>query len=220
MAGAVSGLAALFLGCEWESTDDGFNTSKGAGASVNFSGVYRAASGGVLAGSNITQIVVAQSGNAVEVWDNNNSYYTGSVGSPGIVGSADAVSGAYSAGAVMVQSQMNFEGRNNNSGRYVLFSGIVHAVAVNDVQGTTSSTTVTVGTNNTTTININAPPVTIDNENTDANTSTSGSSTTYSLTEANTQYVLDGNWIEEKGSSYSVSAIAPAVSGTFTTTSN
>jgi len=219
MAGTISGLAAMFLGCEWESTEDGFNTSKGAGASVNFSGVYRAQSGGVLAGD-ITQIVVSQAGNSIEVWDSNNAYYTGSVGSPGVISSADSVSGLYSAGAIMVQSQLNFEGRNTSSGKYVIFSGIVHAVAVTDVQGTTTSVTVSGGTNNSTTVNINAPPVTINNQTTDATATSTGSTTTYSLTEANSQYILDGNWQEENGTSYSVSAIAPAASGTFTTASN
>lgn len=216
MVGAIAGLAAVFLGCEWQSTEDGFNTSKGAGASVNFSGVYRAKSGGVLVG-NISQIVVAQAGNSIEVWDNNNSYYTGSVGSPGVVSSPDSVTGAYPSGAILVQAQMNFEGRNTSSSKYVIFSGVVHAVAINDVQGTTTAISSGVSTNSSTTININAPPVVINNSSGASNSVSSASTTTYSITEANSQYVLDGNWIEENGTSGSVSAISPASSGVFTT---
>lgn len=224
LAGVVSCMVAMFLGCEWESSsDDGFNTSKGAGATVNFSGVYRAKSGGVIVG-NITQLVVAQAGNTVEVWDNNNSYYKGSVGSPGVVANIDSSTGAYPAGALLVQAQMNFSGKDEATHDMASFVGVVHAVAVNDVSGNT--VTISSGnsgaTNASTVVTINAPPILINNNsgNATSNSVATTVTTTYTITEANAQYVLDGNWVEDGNAIGSVSAISPASSGVITTSAS
>jgi hypothetical protein len=220
IAGLLLGFSAVFVGCEWESTEEGFNTSQGAGALVNFSGVYRSKTAAPLVGTTVTQLVILQTGNTLEVWDNNNSYYKGSVGSPGIVGTPDAVTGSYPSGATMVQAQVNFAGVNADTGETVTFVGVLHAVAVNDVRGTTSSTTTTVSTNASDSLSFGSGGYT--NTTTTANNTQtqSGATTTYSITEANTQYVLDGNWIEGGGGGAStvISAISPASSGLFTTT--
>jgi hypothetical protein len=225
------------LGCEWEQTEDGFNTSQGAGSTVNFSGFYSPRSGAYLFGSNITHIIISQIGNTIEVRDSNNSYYSGSVGSPGIMSSVNPSTGAYPAGAEVLQAQINFSGRNAASGGDVSFAGIIHAVAVDDVKGITTSSTTTANvtdsgtkstnSTSTTTIGIVAPPATINNSTvitdnqtgTQGNTqnSTTGNTTTYSVTEANTQYVLEGNWVEGSGV-FVVDAIAPAAVGSFSTT--
>ena len=53
----VSMSAVVISGCNnWESTD-GFNTSGGAGGTVNLSGVYRSRSGAYIVGSNITYLI-------------------------------------------------------------------------------------------------------------------------------------------------------------------
>jgi len=133
---------ALAAGCEWEQADS-FNTSHGGGASVNFSGIYTefkpeklsgggacGGDGAVVCGTGITRLIVTQTGNTIEVLDNANNYYLGTVGSPGVIGSPD-VSGKYPAGADILQAQVSFEGGD------VRFIGIVRAVAVRDVEGET-----------------------------------------------------------------------------------
>jgi len=215
MAGAVLGIAAVLAGCEWESVDNGFNTSQGAGANVNFSGVYTAKSGGALVASDatITQFVIAQSGNAVEVWDNNGSHFTGSVGSPGVVSSADPTTLQYPAGATMVESQMTFSGENSGNGNSASFVGLVHAVAVTDVKGTTVTTGVS--TNDVFTIGSASNVLYSVSESSYDNQST----TTYSITEANTQYVLQGTWSED-GANSVVYGIAPSSAGTIVVAAN
>ena len=225
LAGVVVALVGVLAGCEWQSngSDGGFNTSQGAGLLINFSGVYAGQNGAPVAGSNITQLVISQSGNTIEVWDNNNSYYVGTCGSPGVVAQPDATTKTYPAGAIMVQSQINFSGKDEVTGQTVVFAGMIHAVAVTDVRGTTSSTQTTQtnsgGTNNTQTTTINAPPININNQNTSQNQTTSttsaGSSTSYSITAANTHYNLQGNWVEQ-GNSVPLNALAAAANSTFT----
>jgi hypothetical protein len=94
LALAVTGL----VGCDWSSNSTSLNTSQGAGVNINFSGVYD----GNLAGGkavdkptkgNILRLVISQSGNRVEVVDNQGSRYEGTVGSPGVVSQPDSSSG-------------------------------------------------------------------------------------------------------------------------------
>ena len=150
LALAVTGL----VGCDWSSNSTSLNTSQGAGVNINFSGVYD----GNLAGGkavdkptkgNILRLVISQSGNRVEVVDNQGSRYEGTVGSPGVVSQPDS-SGAYPIGAELVQAQISFSGKDEVSQRNIQFVGIIHAVAVEDVNGEskTSTSTDTDGTNN------------------------------------------------------------------------
>lgn len=124
---------ALATGCEWEQADS-FNTSRGGGGSVNFSGVYSQFSRAAVSGTGITRLIITQTGNRIEVWDNQNNYYSGSVGSPGVV-SQPNVDGTYAAGAEILQSQLSFSGGD------VQFMGMVRAVAVTDIEAETVSTT-------------------------------------------------------------------------------
>jgi hypothetical protein len=233
-------LVALMVmtGCDWEDTSsDSFNTSRGAGITVNFSGYYRPKSGSFLVPNNITHFVMTQVGNSLEVYDNNNSYYTGSVGSPGVQANRSTVAGVYGAGATMLQSQITFSGVNAATGLDVNFVGIIHVVAVSHVTG--NSTTFTeantvdsvdaTATNTLGTVNLDiiAPPVTItDQTQTTSEDSDSGqqtvstvnnTTTTYEISEENSQFVIDGNWIEG-GSVSGISAIAPSTASTFSST--
>lgn len=147
------GLAALSLGlvfstgCEWTGGGgtSSYNTSQGAGVNLNFSGVYNGTFGGGKAvanssGAAITRFVLTQSGNAVEVLDNNGNRYKGNVGSPGLAftPSTDAtVASVIPAGAQVMEGQITFAGRDGSSGKDVEFVGVIHAVAVSDIKGTT-----------------------------------------------------------------------------------
>lgn len=146
--GLLCGGAVLFIsGCDWGSGGEtGFNTSQGAGISVNFSGVYygNLDGGGAVSettGGHITRFVIHHSGNSIEVTDNNGSTYSGSIGSPGAVSSASG--GQYPSGAEMVQSQISFSGHDNVAAKWIDFSGVIHVVAVDDVKGETKTTTET-----------------------------------------------------------------------------
>lgn len=272
---AVAGIA----GCDWSSNSTSLNTSKGAGVNINFSGVYdgNLAGGKVVSktsGGNILRLVLSQSGNRVEVVDNQGSRYEGTVGSPGIVSEPDS-NGAYPAGAELVQAQISFSGKDEVAQRNIQFVGIIHAVAVDDVKGesrttsssktnstsSTSSTKDTVTTTSTITTNFNVingstitttdrsfdgdgnliyeqittetilpsgdsikeTRTTIDERNkvkaqgTD-NSDTRTTTQTFKITEANTQYRLEGNWIEEGGNASSVDALSPGTAGVITTT--
>ncbi|HBA84503.1 MAG TPA: hypothetical protein DCZ95_10455 [Verrucomicrobia bacterium] len=265
MAATCLGLV-LFSGCEWGSSggDGSFNTSQGAGVQLNFSGVYSGTmSGGKLVaskgGAPVTSLVIFQAGNSLEITDNNGSTYTGNIGSPGAV--ADGVNGSFSTGAELAQAQVSFTGNDNSAGgREINFVGVIHAVAVKDIQGTTSTDTDSSstsssdgGTRTTTTSTFDATnkidiitvtediegspetrettttvrydretgvelsrtqTVTIKNDSSSATTST----TTYEITEANTQYRLQGNWIEVGAGSSGVDGLSAGTAGLIQTT--
>ena len=289
VAGVIAGLVFL-LGCEWTTNTDSFNTSQGAGANINFSGVYfgklaggRAVSG--TSGAPISRLVLQHAGSAVKVLDNNGSTYEGSIGSPGVI--APASGGVYPVGATLAQGQINFSGVDIIAGKKVNFAGVIHAVAVDDVRGeseiqittesvednqyrtdeasqsrennytwTSNMTFSTAGTSTVTTLHIIAydengniayesittttttpngnvlteSRVIKDNRSSSTNSSRERGreysdgrqqveSTKYYITEANTQYRLQGTWIEEGGVNASVDALSPATSGLITTVS-
>jgi len=139
LAGSV--ILAL-TGCDWSSGGgtNSFNTSQGAGVSLNFSGVYRGElSGGKVvektSGGNIQALTISQTGNRLTVVDNQGSTYTGSVGAPGLLALPD---GTIPAGAEFAQSQVNFSGKDGVSARDIEFVGIIHAISVRDIQGKTT----------------------------------------------------------------------------------
>jgi len=227
MAGIVLGasLVAVFTACDdkWEDGGD-FNTSQGAGINVNFSGVYQArAVGAVLVPEGddgedaITRLIITQIGNTIEVRDDFNKLYTGSMGSPGVMGAS--ASGSYPAGATMLQAQINFTNNKN-----VDFVGIIRAVAVTDVtsQDTSTTQTDTHSTNLTVTVSdvsiagTETTTTEFDIENGSGTDTTTTDSHIYRITEANTQYILEGNWIRHHFDDVVlVEAIAPSVAGTF-----
>ena len=145
MAAAVS----FNTGCDWSSGGgtDSFNTSQGAGINANVSGVYNGNLSGGRAVSpttagNITKLVISQTGNSVEIVDNQGSKYSGTVGSPGLVSEPDAT-GKYPAGAEIMQSQITFSGKDGVSAKSIEFVGIIHVVAISDIQGTSTTDTKT-----------------------------------------------------------------------------
>ena len=268
----IGAVAAAFLGmmtmsgCEWGSSgsDGSFNTSQGAGAQLNFSGVYSGTmSGGKLVaskgGAPVKSLVIHQAGNSIEVTDNNGSTYSGSVGAPGAVGNASA-SGTFSTGAELAQAQVTFSGNDNSAGgREINFVGVIHAVAVKDIQGQTTSesdtssssssdggtkTTTTTIADSTNMVVITVETVTLPGGGTEVRTTTvkydratgvelertqtvevkeSSTSenktyTTYEITEANTQYRLQGTWIEVGAGSSGVDGLSAGTAGLIKTT--
>lgn len=173
------GVTAI-AGCDWSSQGTSLNTSQGAGVNINFSGVYNGTFGGGLAvrrtsKGNITRLVINQAGNRVEVVDNQGSRYEGTVGSPGAIANADAT-GAFPAGAEIVQSQISFAGKDEVAQKDIEFVGIIHVVTVTDIKGTTDTKTDT-DTDNTTT------------------TDTENDTYTYNQTVTITSNVIDGQVI-------------------------
>jgi hypothetical protein len=236
----------LFTGCDgWTTNDAGFNTSEGAGATINFSGFYKGYPDGSRAvkntsAGNIVSMTIQQGGAGVEVHDNQGSVYSGNVGSPGAV--SPSSSGGYSAGAELVQAQINFSGHDNVANKEISFAGVFHAVAITDItksdsseegsQITTSETSDNTNRVVTTTETVGAPSdpfyrVTVTTvtyniktgEEISRTVKESGS-TSFSLTEANTQYRLQGTWVEEGGVVSDVDAISPGSAGVITTTTS
>lgn len=134
---AFAGFAAAFAltGCDWSSGGDGgFNTSRGAGININWSGVYNGINGReAVQGRGIRSITINQAGNSVQVIDSSGARYSGTIGAPGAVSEPNATTGTYPAGAELVQAQISFAGNG------VEFAGIFHAVAVNEINGDASS---------------------------------------------------------------------------------
>ncbi|MCS6771491.1 MAG: hypothetical protein NZ740_05635 [Kiritimatiellae bacterium] len=251
LTAALTGLG-LFLGsgCDWSSNGPSLNTSQGAGININFSGVYYGNINGravdrTSAGT-ISHLTIRQSGNRVEVIDSQGSRYEGTVGAPGLVARPRG-DGRFPPGAELVQAQISWRGKDGVAQKDVEFVGIIHAVAVEDVQSKTESriitdesqsersredvqeTTETRTENNgqTTTITeittVGTPTspfyqqtviVTVIDNRTgrvlSRNVRTTGNSSrtrtdqrvvetvsTYTLTEANVQYRLEGTWIEK-----------------------
>ncbi|HMO51723.1 MAG TPA: hypothetical protein PKE26_10560 [Kiritimatiellia bacterium] len=256
LASLAAGSLALFVtGCDWSTggTGSSFNTSQGAGISVNFSGFYRGELSGGRAVSpvagNITTFTISQSGNRLTVIDNNGSRYTGSVGSPGLVASPSG--GAFPPGAELVQGQVNWSGKNNATGRDIEFAGVIHVVSVTDVQGNTSNNTttdafenrnvetsivrnedttektetITVGTPGSAFYSVEVIKTVTDNKTgqeisrtvTRSGNNTRTAFTEFRISDANSQYRLQGTWIEKGGGNGSVKARSAGAIGTITT---
>lgn len=259
-AAAAIGAALAMSGCDWSSGGGAtsFNTSRGAGVNINLSGVYRGEYGGGIAventtAGNITTLTIRQTGNRVEVRDNQGSVYTGTVGSPGLVSEPDE-NGVYPAGAELVQGQINFSGKDGVSARDIEFAGIIHVVAVTDIRGNSSSSTqssgnasrdettrtIQNGDGTTTTETIltigeegsefyqvettvvvteDSTGRVISSTRTSEGSTTRTESTEFSISEASSQYRLEGTWVEVGGRTSGVRARSPGTSGLITTTS-
>lgn len=180
----------MYAGCEWESGDS-FNTSKGAGVFVNFSGVYLPRDSEFIAGTNVTRLIIRQTGNVIEAYDNNGSRYEGKVGTPEIISPGGGNTGIYPDGADMVQTHIWFSGRNKDSRKDVNFVGLLRVVAITEIKA------------DETTIQIQEGEL------------TKTVTYTFNITESSARYVLEGNWIEAKKVSW-VSAWARASGGQIT----
>ncbi|MCO5061237.1 MAG: hypothetical protein M9963_04430 [Kiritimatiellae bacterium] len=139
LAATVAGVGLMLgAGCDWSSQGTSLNTSQGAGVTINFSGVYNGNISGravdrTSAGT-ISRLTIRQSGNRVEVVDSQGSHYEGSVGAPGLV--ASPTDGEFPAGAELMQSQISWAGKDGVAQREVEFVGIIHAISVEDISGT------------------------------------------------------------------------------------
>lgn len=235
--------AVVFWGCEWSSGDSDFNTSKGAGAAINISGVYNGTQSGKAVSSTsngtITYFNLTQSGNRIDVVDNQGSSYSGSVGTP-ILASLPSSSTVVPAGWLAAQYQVSWTGKDVVAAVDIQFSGVIDVVTVENVYGSESSSSSessadiefdSEGTNSSQVIIRDEPAgdgttnrviiVTGNSGDTTTNASksvsTSGSTTTtFGLSEANSQYRLRGTWIEAGGRSSSVSCVSPGNAGSVT----
>lgn len=255
VSAAIAGLLVMTTGCEWSGGGGAgsYNSSQGAGITVNFSGVYHGNYEGGKAvqsssGAPITRMTLTQTGDGIEVIDNNGNKYDGKVGSPGLVYTPTADSPTIPAGAELMQAQINFKGTDGSSGHDVNFVGIIHVVTISDIKTETSSsgstnatstsnpTTTTSqstdGTNTTVTVTedygaYTLTTVTVKNNTTgqtisqtttrtESQSETHGQTQTYSITEANSQYRLEGQWVEKDGNTSGVDAISSAGAGVVT----
>lgn len=239
--------AVVFWGCEWSGGDSDFNTSKGAGAEINISGIYQGTlSGGKAVSStsngNITSFTLTQAGNRIDVIDNQGSRYTGSVGTP-ILSHLPSSTSVAPPGWLAAQYQVSWTGQDGVAAVPIQFSGVIDVVTVERVQGTStagsSSSSGDIsfeggeGTNNTQTIIIEEPTgdgttnrIVIVNQDPNAQQITTNASrevststetsTSFSLTEANSQLRLRGTWIEQGGRSSGVSCISAGNPGSVT----
>ena len=183
----------MMTGCEWEGSDD-YNLSRGAGANMNISGVYTPrGTDPMIAGIDaVNRMTIQQTGDSLWIRDNGNSTYEGNAGAPGVVAGPNQLTGNYPAGGVLLQIQVSFNGFNQLTKADASFVGVLRALAKTEITGFKSTTTVNAGSGGTTIENVD----TIE----------------YSLTEANTLWILEGQWIEN-GNSYAFNAEANAVGG-------
>lgn len=209
----------FFIACDWSSgSQANFNTSNQSGL-TNISGFYEGNISGGRAVSkigpgNILSFTVQQSGNRLDVTDNQGSNYSGSVGAPQTL---VAPNGAVPEGSVLSTYQVSFQGKDNVSGKDIEFSGVVGLITTRIIQGTVSG-----GQSSTTTSSSSSSS---SSTTTTTTTGGSGSSsiddsvagqnngTTYVTAEQNTQLRLQGTWIEIGGNVGSVDAIAAGVAG-------
>ena len=196
----------------------------------------------------ITRLIIAQNGNELDVTDNLGNHYRGRVGSPGTVSNPDPTTGAFPDGTTVAESQMSWEGNGVEFVGivHVVTVDDVRGETTDTSQTTTDDSTSTttdtktVGSNTvvTTTVTIGTPAdpfyqqtvttVTYDTQSgreldrtvTKTGTSTHTTSTTFTLTEANSQLRLEGTWVEQGNVSSPVDALSPGGTGYITTTTD
>ena len=134
-------VATTLVSCDWSSggSGSGFNTSK-TNLDVNISGTYRGQINGKAvsntSGGNITQLVIQQSGNVVEVHDNQGSTYRGSVGIPNVaLTGADGTAAMLPLGAELASYTVSWTGKDAVANRDVKFTGNIEIVTVDDITG-------------------------------------------------------------------------------------
>jgi len=233
----LSSFGAL-IGCDWTTGGESINSS--SEANVNFSGFYRGNLSGGRAvspatGGIISSLVIQQIGETIEVRDSNGSVYMGRIfGVTSAAGAGDVAA----AGSTLVHAQVVWEGQDNIAAKNIQFAGTIRVVTVEDIVSSSSSndsesTTETtdesedsseftseigvdlgIGTNTTSTSS-----TTLNSESTTSTqTSTSSSGKEFSLTDANSQYRLQGTWVEVGGKNAQVDALAAGNAGTVTST--
>jgi hypothetical protein len=138
---ALMAMGLLSAGCDWTTGGDGY----GSRIDINFSGTYNGQqSGRAVTGNDgraITRFVISQVGDTVDVFDNNGGRYRGRISQAGSVTQAEG--GAFAAGTQLAQAQLSWSGTNPATGREVRFVGNIAAVAVRDIQSTSSGSSST-----------------------------------------------------------------------------
>lgn len=218
----ISLLAALafLVGCDFSSGsgDNNFNT-RGLASISNVSGVYQARSGGGrvvsnTSNGNITSLNMQQSGNRVEIIDNQGSRYVGTVGNPLLLVPQGTTT--IPDGASVASFQISWEGRDGVSAKDIEFTGQITLVSVTDVQGNSTTRTTESDTTTTSTSSLtvtNTVVTTEDTTRTDNQNSTTSRNTEFSLTDSNTQLLLRGTWKEIGGTTSSVDGLAAGIVG-------
>ncbi len=221
---------ALLTSCDWSSgSQSNFNTSGGSSI-TNISGFYEGILGGLAvqgnSRGNITGLSIQQSGNRVQVTDNQGSTYSGSVGSPASVAIPNNTT--IVDGALLAAYQINFQGRDGVAARDIQFTGTINLVAVNDIVGDASTVTNTrdnsiisetsdettstiVTTNEVGTVTTRTITTNDDTTNNSGSNVTSTDTVNFQLTDTNTQLRMRGTWSEVGGPTARVDAVAAGV---------
>ena len=185
----------IFAGCEWSGGGNSdFNTSGGA-ANINISGFYRGALGNGFAimrkeGGAVTSFVIQQSGNTVQVTDSNGQVYTGSVGSPNVL--IDGTSDSVGAGTSVSSFQISWAGTDGTAGVQIEFTGVISLVATQD---TVAQTQVRIGNEG-------------GAQNDEVDVLQSVQNRQYVFAEEDSQFRLQGTWVQASGGSSQVEAVA------------
>ncbi len=234
-------LIPFLSGCDWSSgSQDNFNTSGGSSV-VNISGFYEGTLGGRAVANtsngNINSFTIQQSGNRIEVVDNQGSRYTGSIGTPRSLIPPGATT--IPDGALAAVYQVSFTGKDNVAARDIEFSGVINVVAISDIvssSNTSSNTNTTQDDTTTTTTSSSTSSISIPQQDgvdgvepgidetvttttssttgsTNGTNNTSSSGRTFQLTDQNAQNRLEGTWVEIGGVVSDVDAIGSGVQG-------
>jgi hypothetical protein len=204
LAAALVVMTCALSACEWSSGgNSGFNTSR-AGLDVNISGNYAGALSGNRAvantsGAPIFNLVIQQSGNALNVTDSNGQRYQGAVGAPGAIVAAGT--SEIPAGAELASYQLSWSGTDFVAAKDVEFTGVIEIVAVDRVRG--DSTTQTLSSSQASSSDQANP------SNDSGRDTVREITTTFELTEGNSQFRLRGTWIETGGLVSPVNALSP-----------
>lgn len=140
-------VGAVLTACEWTGgSDGGFNTSK-IDFNVNISGVYNGMfSGGkaveTTTGGAITRFLIQQTGNALQVTDNNGQSYRGTSGAPYTYGNF-ANEDTLPAGASVASFQVSWGGTDGTAAKDIDFSGVINLITIEDVESTTTDSSQT-----------------------------------------------------------------------------
>jgi len=213
-----------FTACDWSSgSQENFNTSGGASV-VNVSAFYQGLNGSRMVArtsrGNIVSMTIQQSGNRVDVVDNQGSTYTGTIGSP--LFSGDLENGTISAGTSAATYQISFSGRDDVAGKDINFTGILTFVTLTQVNASSESTTGSSSSSSdtsTTPIVVTNPDGSTTTTTTSSSSDSAGSSSssfTYNFAPPSSQLQLQGTWVEVDGITSTVNGVgAPATGSTF-----
>lgn len=210
----------LFTACDWSSgSQENFNTSGGS-ANVNISGFYRGANGGRMVANtsngNINSMTIQQSGNTVQIVDNQGSTYKGTIGAPLV--SDDLTDGSIAPGAIAATYQISFSGKDGVAARDINFTGVLTILTVTDIVAIDRSSS-SDQTRSSATNSVFAPTDPLDTgtgtstDTTDDRTASSATSYTYSLSGPTSQLQLEGTWSEVGGVTSSVFGYGPPAQG-------